>query len=99
MVSRSKCLFVQFYIIYILLVPIIAVFTKLDALVAREQRILASAQGSQLGDEEIRSLARDNADKAFQEECLRIFQGTVGLQVPYKAVSSEHLGRFSIPTS
>lgn len=74
---------------FISLVPIIAVFTKLDRLVSREMRKLAIAKASTPSTDGIQKKARENADEAFKEECLTVFQETVGNQIPYKAISSK----------
>ncbi|KAG8824273.1 hypothetical protein FRC19_002105 [Serendipita sp. 401] len=62
-------------------VPMIAVFTKFDELVVREDR----RHDADLSEEELSELA----EKAFERECLEPFRTKVGHQIPYNAVSTQ----------
>jgi hypothetical protein len=70
-------------------VPIIAVFTKFDELVDREDRNLDPDECDHLSDEEVLKLAKANAEKAFEKDCIVPFQSAVGTKIPFIAVSSE----------
>lgn len=81
------------------LVPIVVVFTKFDELVPREMRKLFATKGNKLSTEQRQRTARENAEIAFKEDCLRIFQTAVGTQIPYKAVSSKLIDSCDPPSS
>lgn len=90
-VSRFNSSYTHFSLTYISLAPIIAVFTKFDELVTREDRKLNAPEYDDLSEEELEKLAHSNANKSFESECLRVFQTTVGTQIPYKPVSSQSI--------
>jgi hypothetical protein len=70
----------------LLLVPVIAVFTKYDALVNSKERKYGSKN------------ARANAEEAFQRECISPFQEIVGDEIPFIAVSGKQPHSFDIQT-
>ncbi|KAG8777722.1 hypothetical protein FRC15_011152 [Serendipita sp. 397] len=69
-------------------VPMISVFTKFDELVDREVMNLEMADND-LNDEEIFNLGRQNANQAFEGECVEPFRMSSNVRIPYKAVSTQ----------
>lgn len=74
---------------HLFIAPIIAVFTKFDHLVARENRKLDSPEYDDASYDEIIKLAKQNATNAFEKECAGPFRAGEWSQIPYKAVSSK----------
>ncbi|KAG8749004.1 hypothetical protein FRC14_001769 [Serendipita sp. 396] len=73
-------------------VPMISVFTKFDELVDREVmklEIANSKLSKKLSDREVFESARQNANKAFEGECVVPFQTSSNVRIPYKAVSTQ----------
>ncbi|KNZ76261.1 hypothetical protein J132_11131 [Termitomyces sp. J132] len=70
-------------------VPVIAVFTKYDLLVARENRLLKRADHPGKSDGEIKTLIEQNVDAKLQEICIEPFERFVKKGVPHITVSTE----------
>ncbi|KAG6807861.1 hypothetical protein H0H92_006177 [Tricholoma furcatifolium] len=70
-------------------VPVIAVFTKFDLLVLRENRLLKTIDREGKTPEEISQLIQKNARDKLQEICIEPFEKFVEWKVPHVTVSTE----------
>ena len=70
-------------------VPVIAVFTKYDGLIERANFDLDPIRIDGLSNERILTIAKDDAQKKLQAECIEPFEKRVGDQVPHVTVSSK----------
>ncbi|TDL22677.1 hypothetical protein BD410DRAFT_748466 [Rickenella mellea] len=67
--------------------PVIAVFTKYDELVDREELRIAKSKAEH-SDADVVRLAKEDAEMALQEICIRPFEDQVGVDIPHMTVST-----------
>ena len=73
-------------------VPVIAVFTKYDELIGRANFEIDPIRIDGLSNERILTIAKDDAQKKLQAECIEPFEKRVGDKVPHVTVSSKSFG-------
>ena len=74
---------------HLFVVPVIAVFTKYDEFIGRANFEMDPIRIEGLSNERILTIAKDDAQKKLQAECIEPFEKRVGDQVPHVTVSSK----------